>query len=463
MSISNKFENGLFIFRRDLRVIDNLCLNLLAEMCNNIYTIFIFTPEQVGNANDYKSNSSVQFMIESLENLSFDIKKHGGHLHTFYGNNRQIIGSVINKYDIEVIGFNVDISPYAISRDKSIIDYCEKHKVEIIVDYDYYLHHPGMILNGTGDAYQKFTPYYEKASKVKVENPMKMKKIHFSNANINVPNKITLNEAMGRFTKINPNIFIHGGRQEGLKTLSNAVITQGNYSKTHNDVSKETTKLSAYIKFGCVSIREVYYALHSKKDIIRQLFWRDFYANILYHYPHVLGDSMKSNYNKIRWQNNNNWFQKWCDGKTGVPIVDAGMRQLNETGYCHNRARLIVASYLIKTLLIDWRKGEKYFASNLIDYDPASNNGNWQWCAGSGADSQPYFRIFNPYRQTETYDPDCEYIKRWVPELKDVPAKDILKWDTEYIKYKETGYPKPIVNYEEQKEKALKMYNSALH
>jgi deoxyribodipyrimidine photo-lyase len=171
---------------------------------------------------------------------------------------------------------------------------------------------------------------------------------------------------------------------------------------------------------------------------------------------------LKPKYNKIRWHHNESWFKAWCNGETGFPVVDAGMRQLNTTGYCHNRARLIVASFLIKTLLIDWRDGEKYFATKLTDYDPASNNGNYQWVAGSGADSQPYFRIFNPWRQTENFDPDCEYIKKWIPELENVPAKDILKWDTEWEKYKESKYPKPICNYEEQKEKILKMYKSAL-
>ena len=233
------------------------------------------------------------------------------------------------------------------------------------------------------------------------------------------------------------------------------------YSKTRNELSISTSELSPYIKFGCISIREVYQAFKTKHDFIRQLFWRDFYANILYSFPHVLGSAMKPNYNKLHWHNNSNLFKKWCNGETGYPVVDAGMRQLLQTGYMHNRARLIVSSFLVKTLLISWEKGEKYFAQHLVDYDPASNNGNWQWTAGSGADSQPYFRIFNPWEQTKNYDSNCEYIKQWIPELKDVPNKDILNWENTYSQYKNIKYPKPIVNYKTQKELTLHMYSSA--
>jgi len=170
---------------------------------------------------------------------------------------------------------------------------------------------------------------------------------------------------------------------------------------------------------------------------------------------------LKTNYDKIHWHHNKTWFEKWCKGETGFPIVDAGMRQLNATGYMHNRARLIVASFLVKNLLIDWREGEEYFASKLTDYDVASNNGNWQWIASTGADSQPFFRIFNPWEQAKNYDPKCEYIKKWIPELKDVPDKDILKWETEWEIHKDIKYPKPIVDYKKQKDLALKMLGAA--
>jgi deoxyribodipyrimidine photo-lyase len=459
--MTTKFENGLFIFRRDFRIIDNNGLNLLNERCKNIYTIFIFTPEQVGSGNKYKSDNSVQFMIESLQDLASQISKSGGHLYSFFGHNDKVVEDCIKAWDINIVCFNLDITPYAKERDAKIIKLCEHLKTYVMYDYDYYLHQPGTILNGSGEPYQKFTPYYESCLKKKVEAPAKMRKLHLKKSDAHIPNKITLEQALSRFTKVNPDILVHGGRPDAIKTLKTALRTQTHYVKNHNDLDKQTTQLSAYIKFGCLSVREIYKALRSKTAIIRQIIWRDFYANILYSFPHVLGHALKTKYNKIHWHHNETWFKKWCQGDTGFPVVDAGMRQLNATGYMHNRARLIVASFLVKTLLIDWRKGEEYFATKLTDYDVASNNGNWQWVASTGADSQPYFRIFNPWEQAKNCDPDCEYIKQWVPELKDVPVKDILNWETTYTEYKDTKYPKPIVDYKKQKELALKMLGAA--
>ena len=458
--MTTKFENGLFIFRRDFRIIDNNGLNLLNERCKNIYTIFIFTPEQIGNGNKYKSDNSVQFMIESLQDLASQISKAGGHLYTFFGHNDKVVEDCIKAWDINIVCFNLDITPYAKERDTKIIKLCQHLKTYVMYDYDYYLHQPGTIVNGSGEPYQKFTPYYETCLKKKVEAPAKMRKLHLKRSDAHIPNKITLEQSLHKFTTVNPDILVHGGRPDAIKTLKTALRTQTHYVKNHNDLDKQTTQLSAYIKFGCLSIREIYKAFHKNRAIIRQLIWRDFFANILYSFPHVLGHAMKQNYNKIHWHHNNNWFKAWTKGETGFPIVDAGMRQLNVTGYMHNRARLVVASFLTKTLLIDWREGEEYFATQLTDYDPASNNGNWQWIASTGADSQPYFRIFNPWEQTKKLDPDCNYIKKWIPELQEVPSKDILNWETSHKIYKNIKYPKPIVDYHKQKDIALKMFGN---
>ena len=458
--MSEKLENGLFIFRRDLRTIDNNGLNVLAKLCNNVYTIFIFTPEQVGSANKYKSNNSVQFMIESLADLASEIKTQGGQLHTFYGNNTKVLADCIKAWDINIVAFNLDITPYARERDDDIIKLCKKMSVEVKTEHDYYLHPPGSIKTGTGEPYQKFTPYFNTASKIKVPSPSAKKQLPFKTKDANIPNKISLEQAMKRFTRINPNILVRGGRPQALQLLLRAVRTITNYNAIHNDLSLKTSELSASIKYGCISIREAYKAFHDKPGIIRQLYWRDFYANIMYEFPHVIGHSLKPKYDKIHWHHNSNWFNAWCKGETGYPIVDAGMRQMNTTGYMHNRGRLIVASFLVKTLLIDWKEGEEYFAQTLTDYDPSNNNGNWQWISGGGADSQPYFRVFNPWRQAAEYDPKCEYIKKWIPELKDVPEKDLLKWDTKYVNYKDIQYPAPIVQYESQREQVLKLYAS---
>ena len=458
-----KYENGLFIFRRDFRIIDNIGLNLINTKCKHIYTIFIFTPEQVTTANTFKSNNAVQFMIESLQDLASQISKMGGKLCCFYGDNPNIVSHLIKELDINLVCFNADYSPYAIQRELSIIQICDKMGVQVEYGHDYYLHPPGTIVNGQGQPYQKFTPFYNVASKKKVDSPASQRKLHLTSTTKHLQNSITLDYALKQFTKINPNILVHGGRGEAIKQMHQAAKNIKNYPRTHNELTKPTSQLSAYIKFGCISIREIYKTFRSKHDFIRQLFWRDFYANILYSFPHVLGHAMKPNYNKIKWHHNERWLDAWKKGVTGYPVVDAGMREMNETGYMHNRARLIVSSFLVKTLLISWEKGEKYFAQKLVDYDPASNNGNYQWVSGSGTDSQPYFRIFNPWRQAEEYDPNCEYIKKWIPELKDVANKDIFNWATEWINYKNIKYSKPICNYEEQKELTLKMYAEAFH
>jgi deoxyribodipyrimidine photo-lyase len=460
--MTDKYENGLFIFRRDFRVVDNVSLDMVNTVCKRVYPIFIFSPEQVSSSNKFKSNNAVQFMIESLEDLSKQIHKMGGELLCFYGNNTTVLSHIIKELNIDFVCFNIDYTPYAIKRETDVVKLCERLKINYDCDHDYYLHPLGTVVNGSGDTYQKFTPFYEACKRKHVDSPLPMKKIHFAKTNKRLSNTISLPHAMNRFTKINPNILLQGGRVNAIKQLKIAAKNIKNYSRTHNDLSKETSQLSAYIKFGCISIREVYKLFKSKHDFIRQLYWRDFYANILYSFPHVLTRSLKEKYDKIKWNNNANWFKKWCDGQTGFPIVDAAMRQLNTTGYMHNRGRLIVSSFLIKTLLINWRHGEKYFAKHLIDYDVASNNGNWSWTAGSGADSQPYFRIFNPWRQGEEYDSDCEYIKKWIPELTSVPNKDIHNWNIKYQEYSDIKYPRPICDYDEQKVKVLKMYRDAL-
>ena len=372
MTTTNKFENGLFIFRRDLRIIDNKGLLLASSKCKNIYTIFIFTPEQVTSTNKFKSDNAVQFMIESLQDLASDISKKGGHLYTFYGKNDAIIKQLILALDIDAIFFNMDYSPYAIERDESIGKLAEKMDVHVITSQDYYLLEPGTILNGSKKIYQKFTPFYNAATTYKkhVDPPSGKQITNFAKTSKTLANGISLATALSRFTTVNPKSdrLVHGGRQESIISLKTAVKSQSHYSKTHNDLFKATSQLSAYIKFGCLSIREVYKVFRNNTDLIRQLWWRDFYANILFAYPHVLGSAMKPNYNRVRWHFNANWFKCWTKGETGYPIVDAGMRQLNATGYMHNRARLIMASFLVKTLLISWEHGEQYFAKMLTDY-----------------------------------------------------------------------------------------------
>ena len=249
----------------------------------------------------------------------------------------------------------------------------------------------------------------------------------------------------------NENIFFHGGRRNGLTILKN-IKEFKEYAQTRDIPAFPTTGLSAHNKFGTLSIREVYYSikdvLGASHPLIKQLYWRDFYTQIADHFPHVFGHNFLKKYKKLAWRNNTEHFKRWCTGTTGFPIVDAGMRQLNATGWMHNRARMIVASFLTKDLLIDWRWGEFYFAKQLADYDPAVNNGNWQWAASTGCDAQPYFRIFNPWIQQKNFDPQCTYIKQWVPELFDIPPKVIHTLHKNTVSIKD--YPRPIVDHAEQ-------------
>ena len=457
-------ENGLFIFRRDLRIIDNNGLNVLSKMVKNIYTIFIFTPEQVGSGNKYKSDNTIDFMVKSLNDLSSQISKAGGHLYTFYGHNDSVIEDCIKAWDINIVCYNVDVTPYAKEKDEKIVKLCERLKTYVVYAHDYYLHQPGTIVNGSGNPYQKFTPYYNAALKIKVDAPANAKKLHFKKSEDNIPNKITLESAMKKFVGTeNKDILVHGGRENAIKQMRIAAKNIKNYESSRDELFKPTSHLSAFIKFGCISIREVYKTFRQKHAFIRQLFWRDFYAQVLHGFPRVLGHSLNPKYDKIKWHHNERWFEAWKKGETGIPLVDSGMKQLLETGWCHNRTRMICSSILIKILLIDWRKGEQFYAQNLVDYDVASNNGGWQFSSGSGADSQPYFRYFNPYTQSKEHDPQCEYIKKWLPKLKDIPNEDIHNWDTAWEKHKDCGYPKPIIDYKEQREKSIKMFKDALY
>jgi len=404
-------EANIFIFRRDLRIYDNLALQSLIKYTKNrnILPLFIFNPKQIyAKNNPYFSNNAVQFMIESLKSLEKTC-----HINYYEGNDINILENINKKYKIKTVAFNKDYTPFAIQRDSAIIEWCKKKGINIITEEDYTLFPMGSIKNKSDMPYQVYTPFYRTCLKMSknIPKPNKTVKINFI--------KTITNFDKDKYYINNPKIAVKGGRENALNRLKNKFL---NYSKARDYPAMDaTTKLSAYIKFGCVSIREVYYNYIKNKALIRELIWREFYAHILYHFPHIVkGESFKKKYDKIKWNNNKEWFQKWCKGETGFAIVDAGMRQLNESGWMHNRVRMITAMFLTKDLLIDWRWGEKYFATKLVDYDPASNNGGWQWCASTGTDAQPYFRIFNPDSQIKKYDKDYIYIKRWNPNYNNI-------------------------------------------
>lgn len=459
---------SLFIFRRDFRLNDNIGLNNLLNESEEITPIFIFTPRQV-ERNTFKSYNCIQFMVESLKDLDVNLKKYGSKLHLYFGDDIDILKDINNKKKINKVYTNTDYTPFAVKRDAKLKKELEKLGIEFKTFHDITLFEPGTIKSKSDKVYQKFTPFYKTILPMKVKGlneDIKDVKANLKKSFKNISNtkySITWKEA-DEFHENNSKLNVNGGRKLAKKILSN-INSWKDYDKGHDNLNYETTFLSAYLKFGCISIREAYHKLKDtfgKNDpILRQLIWREFYYHLGYSFPHVIGSALKEQYNKIKWSKDKKTFDAWKKGETGFPIVDACMKQLNETGYMHNRGRLITASFLVKNLLQDWQLGEKYFATKLVDYDPLVNNGNWQWVAGSGADSQPYFRIFNPWTQGEKFDKDCKFIKYWIPKLKDIPNKEIHNWEDFSKNY--DFYPDPIIDYKKSRVKALDTYKKALN
>jgi len=438
---------NIFIFRRDFRIFDNTSLNILKKTYPNIkiLPIFIFNKNQIEpTLNPYFSYNAFEFMCDSLIEIP--------NLNCYLTNDEiLILKDLQKKYKINAISFNLDFTPYAKKRDKIIFDWCISNNINIICEEDYTLHKIGTILKDDKKPYQKFTPFYNKGLLIKPS------KIINENFEFIKDTSSTLNP-ISLIKKRNPDLKVKGGRNNALKILKK--LKEGFFNNYNQDREypflDKTTKLSAYIKFGCISIREIYYSLPLNHGIIRELFWKDFYANISYHFPYIYGNSFIKKYSNIKWNNNQDYFNKWMNGETGFPLIDAAMRQLNKTGWLHNRCRMLVSCFLVKNLHIDWKLGEKYFASKLVDYDPSSNNGGWQWSASTGTDSQPYFRIFSPTTQMKKYDKNCLYIKKYIDELKDIDNKIILNW--EFKNNHSINYPKPIIDIKKTSQKFISIF-----
>jgi deoxyribodipyrimidine photo-lyase len=405
-------------------------------------------------------------MIQSLKDLK---SKLNDKLYFFYGNDIEILNKLLTKFQINTIAFNSDYTPFARQRDQIISKWCSEKNISLITSSnDYNLLPFEDMYNNTNKPYEMFTPFYTKLiNNIKnIQEPIINK---FMNNNILYDQKINfIIKDIDQYYHHNPNknLNVQGGRDNALKMIK---LIDNKYEKYRDfPAADKTTKLSAYIKFGCISIREIFFMIKkkygSKSTLLRELIWREFYSHITYNFPRVLQGQIhgrnlafKQKYDNLPWGYDENYFHIFCQAKTGYPMVDAGIRQMLSTGFMHNRCRMIVASFLTKDLLIDWKLGEQFFAQNLIDYDPASNSGGWQWCSSTGVDSQPYFRIFNPFLQSEKFDKDCIYIKKWIPELKDIPNKSIHNWNEDYNLYPGIYY-KPIVNHKIQSEKAIKMF-----
>ena len=435
----------LFIFRRDLRIQDNTCLNFLHDYPEPIIPIFIFVPEQIEpSLNPYFSNNCVQFMCESLEDLEKNIEKQGGKMSYFHGDPIKVIEKIMKKHKIVRLGVNQDYTPYARARDEKIEALCKKNGVEFVSKEDICIQPVGSVKTGAGTIYKKYTPFYNKAKELPLRKPVILTKYNFAHISFE-------KHSLARYYKKNPHLLHNGGRENALAQLKHI---PKNSQKTRNTPSIPTTELSAYNKFGCLSIREVMSKLD--EEISRELYFRDFYYNIVYFYPHIIGGAFDKKWDKLKWDRPDpKLLDAFYQGRTGYPIIDAGIRQMTTTGFMHNRVRMLVASFFTKDLLYDWRIGERFFANHLYDYDPTQNNCGWQVVAGVGPSALDWFRVMNPALQTEKFDPECVYIKEWVPELGKYSAKQIMnqEWDAK-------DYPRPIVVHDERKKKMMATYKS---
>ncbi len=463
-------KKGIFLFHRDLRLFDNTGLNKCAKLGLSIIPIFIFDERQIKN-NKFASSNAIEFLIQSLQDLNKQLEQYQAKLYLFEGISHSIIDSLVSTKEISVVYSNMDYTPFAKQRDAKIEAVCEKNDVVFKNFHDALLLEPGTVKTDNDKPYTVFTPFYKKAMKFEIRKPNPTPNtIQFypSKKPLDLPIE-PIDNLDAIFKKYvpapNPKLAQKGGRTEAMKIVRR--LNQFSEYERSKDIPSiyGTLRISAHLKFGTVSVRELFYELEDRlgafNPIIRQLFWRDFFTQIAFMFPHVFGSAFKNEYNNLEWENSEKFFKAWCEGKTGFPIVDAGMRELNETGYMHNRVRMIVSSFLVKDLHIDWRWGEQYFATKLVDYDPSLNNGNWQWAASTGCDAQPYFRIFNPWNQQKKFDPGCKYIKQWIPELIDLEPEVIHNFETSPPP-KETNYTKPIVNHKEEATKTLLLYKEKL-
>lgn len=426
----------VFWLRRDLRLIDNTGLFYALQQEKNVLPLFIFDKNILDKLDD-KLDARVTFIYDQIELLQAELKKKGSSLLVRYGDPIEVYKDLLSAYEINAVYTNRDYEPYAKERDSKISELLKSTGSEFYTFKDQMIFEPKEILNGSGQHYKVFTPFsrqwlskYEELKYESLDSPnwknlyqcselplISLKEMGFEASKIPIPDKSADEELIKHYDE-----------------------------KRNFPALKGTSRLGIHLRFGTISIRKLAKkAAGLNKTYLNELIWREFYMMILDWNPQVVDKAFKPAYDHIPWINNEEEFQKWCDGQTGYPIVDAGMRELNTTGFMHNRVRMIVASFLTKHLLIDWRWGEAYFAEKLLDFELASNNGGWQWAAGTGTDAQPYFRVFNPSSQTEKFDKDLKYIKKWIPEF-----------GTE-------EYPSPIVEHKFARIRAIETYKKALN
>ncbi|MCF8714239.1 deoxyribodipyrimidine photo-lyase [Joostella atrarenae] len=428
---------NIFWFRRDLRLDDNVGFLEALKAENPVMPIFIFDKKILEDLP--KNDARVSFIFKTLQNMRDELQdKLDSSIALFYGEPKEIFKELSSTYNINKVFTNRDYEPYAKKRDEEIKELLASKKIEFETYKDQVFFEKDEVVKDDGDPYVVYTPY------------MKKWREHFSKKNLNVHYTSQYLNNLVKNTRL-PHVSLSEiGFTKSTVEVKDYDITPtliDNY-KENRDFPAEngTSNISVHLRFGTVGIRKILKkALEAEEQTFwNELIWREFFMQILWHFPKTVNNAFREKYDRIEWRNNEAEFKKWCEGKTGYPLVDAGMRELNTTGYMHNRVRMVVASFLCKHLLIDWRWGEAYFAEKLLDYELSSNVGNWQWAAGSGVDAAPYFRIFNPTTQIKKFDKDLKYINTWVTDLN------------------ELTYPDPIVDHKEARERCLKVYKEAV-
>ncbi|MBK7231380.1 MAG: deoxyribodipyrimidine photo-lyase [Saprospiraceae bacterium] len=430
-----------FWFRRDLRLHDNLGLIQAINAGHPVLCFFIFDKYILDKLED-KQDARVQFIHQSISDLKLKLQSLGSDLVVGHGHPEKIWSGWLEKYPIQAIYTNRDYESYANTRDQSILNLCQSKNIRFQTFKDQVIFEKNELCKDDGTPYTVFTPYKNKWLKKATE-------LGFPNALLS--NELKLSDSQFFSLKSENMISLSelGFEPSEIKIPSSELELDKikNYSKQRDyPILDGTSHLGIHLRFGTISIRELLFrSWKLDETFVSELIWRDFYSMILQSFPHVEHSSFKKQYDQIQWVNDEQQFEAWCAGQTGYPMVDAGMRELNATGFMHNRARMITASFLVKHLLIDWRWGEAYFTKKLLDFDLASNNGGWQWAAGSGTDAAPYFRIFNPAAQQKRFDPQYGYIKKWIPE------------------FDSFSYPKPIIEHEFARKRCLEVYKISLN
>ena len=429
---------ALFWHRRDLRIDDNKGLFEALKQNEIVHPIFIFDKSILDKLP--KNDQRILFIYQEIESLKKSYQNLGSDLWVYYSEPSEIIPKIAQELNCSSVYFNNDYEPYALQRDQEIQVSFNNIKIEFIGNKDHVIFEKNEVLKDDGKPYTIFTPYSRKWKANLKEEDLREYSIEKHSGNLVQKQQekalITLEE-MGFESKVLHDFPDRIAKNEILK----------NYHLSRNfPAVKGTSKLSLHLRFGTISIRNLaLIAREQNETYLNELIWRDFYQMIIFHFPKSAENSFKAQYDKIIWEKNEVHFDSWCTGKTGYPIVDAGMRELNATGFMHNRVRMVVASFLTKHLLLDWRLGAAYFAEKLLDFELASNTGGWQWAAGCGCDAAPYFRVFNPQAQQEKFDKSFEYIKKWVPE------------------YGTSSYPEPIIEHKFARERILQRFKSALN